>query len=597
MKKFSKIVGLTAMGAMILTSCVKNEESEGVKNLRDAQAELILAEAQKTLAEIGEITATVEGMKWQNMQAQYEFKQDSLSFEYNKAATDAEKANLARQQEYAALMHQADVIYANNQLKNAEISALQVLAQLQSQKNTTLLNYVSKFNDVLENIRGLQSRIASAEYLVTVDENNLSIESELRQLHYDSLDYSLTLNYNKARLVDINNDYAIYKASLADLTAAKTELNKAQSELDVLRQEAADQEINKDKADKNQKVLNEDRTLAADALNKSKSIISILSGSSTGSYDGKIYKSIAQYDSEINSLNSQIAAVNQLITAVNEQIAQTTSQLSSWNTELTDLTTSLNTAEQAYKNALATFTTKQAEYNQAVNVYNQYNTAANQTAMNDAQAAMNTANTALGTAQTEYNKQSSLFSTALGNVNSAKSTLITLNAQITASNAQIANYTNQIADLNTNKTAALSELATLKSGLAALEVAENESLNKYYDALSSYNEINSNYYAVYSKLADTQTLISQLESILSNADAVDGDNYYTSQINNIQEDIDANTEYLNKTATRILDAKAGKTQTEAEIAASKERIVGLKSELESLKTELARYAELIKSVE
>jgi len=598
MKKFSKILGLTAMSAIVLTSCVKNEESEGVKNLRDAQAELILAEAQKTLAEIGEITATVDGMKWQNMQAQYEYKQDSLSFEYQKAATDAQKADLARQQELAALSHQADMIYANNQLKNAEISALQVLAQLQNQKNSTLLGYVSKFNEVLGDIRTLQDQIASEEYYVTVNENDLSIESELRQIHYDSLNYNLTLKYQKARLVDENNNFNVYKASLTDLTVAKSELDKAQSELDVLNQEAVDQEVSVDKAYKNYQVLNEDWSLAIDALTKSKTIISILTGSGSGSYDGKTYKSIALYDIEINSLNSQIASANQSITIVNEQIAQTSNQLASWNTELTDLTSSLNTAEQVYKNALATFTTKQAEYNQAVNLYNQYNTTANQTAMNDAQAAMNTANTALTTAQTDYNKQLSLYNTALSNVNSAKSSLVTLNANITTLNANIANYTNQLADLNTNKTAASSELATLKSGLAALEASENSAMNKYYDALSSYNEIYSNYYAVYSKRNDTQSLVYYLENIVGNeASEINGENYYASQINDIQEDIDYYTELVNKTATRIQDAKAGKTQTEAEIAASKEYIVGLKSELESLKTELARYAELIKSAE
>lgn len=45
MNKIVKFLGCIALGAFVLTSCVKNEESEGVKALRDAKAREINADA------------------------------------------------------------------------------------------------------------------------------------------------------------------------------------------------------------------------------------------------------------------------------------------------------------------------------------------------------------------------------------------------------------------------------------------------------------------------------------------------------------------------------------------------------------------------
>lgn len=191
--KFKALFAGVLIGAIALSSCVKNVESPEVTALRNARADEMRAAAEYSRAlAAGETTRAAAEAAYYNAQAAY---QNALA-EYQKARTEQEKAQAKIDMAYA----EQQVAYYAAQMKLDEIRNQITLLQQQQLLNTELKNMNSQ----------------QAAYIAKLTSDYTTYLSQLSAAY---------------------QNYATQEKNLANLMAHTVDPN------DVLRQNIADEEV------------------------------------------------------------------------------------------------------------------------------------------------------------------------------------------------------------------------------------------------------------------------------------------------------------------------------------------------------------------
>ncbi|MDR1673603.1 MAG: hypothetical protein LBS09_09130 [Bacteroidales bacterium] len=178
MKKWNvlNVVVALALGGFVATSCVKNEESDGVKSIREGRAAELLANAKKTEAE-----AKLEEAKLAFVELQLEYAKalyaDSLGLQKEKIAA----ALLKAQKELAE--NEEALVKAKTDLDNAKAEAnannpkLAEWAELYKQLYDLTTGYYTQWTTKSNELRTAQKAVIEATYL-TAGELKLVLERD-----------------------------------------------------------------------------------------------------------------------------------------------------------------------------------------------------------------------------------------------------------------------------------------------------------------------------------------------------------------------------------------------------------------------------------
>jgi len=242
MKKIQKMVGMAALSAAVLTSCVKNEETDGVKSLRDAQAGYLNAQSEQVLANVKNTLTLVSNQHLKNKQLEYQFKRDSLSYVIWEASKTANEevsqltianAKLALEQE--AILYQKNILGYQADLQAKQASLQTAIMQASIDKQSRLLTYTNQYELVLADILTLQKAIADKQYAIDVlktIENNKDVSAQLYSIliiakEKSIADENIALAENQKLLKTVNvikdsYDANVNNASFTTIVAAYT---------------------------------------------------------------------------------------------------------------------------------------------------------------------------------------------------------------------------------------------------------------------------------------------------------------------------------------------------------------------------------------
>lgn len=247
-----------AMAVMLFTSCLKNEEPQSLGTLREAKAELIKAQAAYKTAEIALIQAQVayqaaltEGIKVQNElkaqaveAAKINNKIKEVELAIKEAGLEAEiaklEAELARQEaalakiqqdmEYAAALHEANMIAAMQAIAEAQQDYEQALKMIQAEnlgltkeQADMIKGYVEAIVELQDEAQDLQDEIA---------EKSAELQNRVLDNDYESIlaDAEFDVYYNQ------------YMAALMQAYAAQMEQILTSGEYEEVKAKAAEEE-------------------------------------------------------------------------------------------------------------------------------------------------------------------------------------------------------------------------------------------------------------------------------------------------------------------------------------------------------------------
>lgn len=188
-KKFIYLPGIIALGLLsVNTSCVDDNESNSVKEVREAYANQLKAQAEllKTQAEADKVKqeAEVALIKAQTEQAKAQTKLNEANAALIAAQTDIEKKKAEYEQQIAAeelkrlkakaQLEIEEAKYKLEQLKiTSEIQMLNLQAELdkaKNQKDEILTQAISEYKVLIYEINTLKASIASNELQVAYEE-------------------------------------------------------------------------------------------------------------------------------------------------------------------------------------------------------------------------------------------------------------------------------------------------------------------------------------------------------------------------------------------------------------------------------------------
>jgi chromosome segregation ATPase len=594
MKKFLKIAGVTALSVVVLASCVKNEESDGVKNIRDAQAKLISAQADQALAEVQRIVEQVNGLKITNQTETYNAQLKELELKAKISSDTAELTNLARGQKLLAEQHKIDLLTAAADLERAKIKIIQAKLDLENSNDQVLKGYITTFDGLLLQIVNLDKQIALAQYNYDIY-NHVDKDIIIAGYNRDIVDLNIDKKYLLMQVDYVKAAQAKFQSAVADPSTALTAAATANAEKEDIRKQLEAELIEVEKADKDQQDKSNKWNDASAAVTVIKQKINILAynGYDNDIINGVLYKSIYTYEQDVIGLTNSNINLDLQLTGYKEQWTYWNAQLSIWKSKFNDLETIYDTKKAAYNTAYNNYSAAQAALNAAQQADNTYNTAETQTTLDNAQIAFNSAQNALTTANTEYQNAEGLYLNAQTQVASAQSGVNNFGSSITDTEKSIANNDNQITLYTNQKTAAVAELAALKGQLTTAVNTEEAARLAYVAAEVKYNELTAQRDLFDDQYDLLDALVDDLEDLAGNIlqDAYDfeGD---ISDLNGEIEDIDG--QIAAKTA-QIENEKNGIKKTDSEKAADLDNIDGLNAKLKALQDELAHYAELIKA--
>jgi hypothetical protein len=581
MKKFSKIAGMAALSAVVLVSCVKNEESDGVKNIRNAQANLINAQAENVLATVKKTLEEVNGLYYANLKTKYQAQVDSCTAAIKEATSAKEIADAENAMAIAALVYQADVLEKQADLERAKIEIKNAMLELADNENEVMHGYLETYEQLLSDVQECQYDIAQYQYALVNDFATDKTYNE-SQLAY----YTMQKKYDQKRYDDLKGAEAAWKNVLAYPETAAAALVTAREDMRVARLARNEKEIAYENADEAQQRANDAWGYAGDVVSALNSKIAILSANSvtSGTVDGVEYKSIFSYENEIISLNNNNHSQKLTIANSTEQLNYWNAHLTTWQGKLTALTATYNSTKSAYNTAHTAYSTALANYNAAVDADNENSTATTQAALTAAQAALTTATTNQTDAETAYAHAESLYNQAQNEVVIAQNNVNNYSTDILDANAVIADNTNKIGTLTTQKATAVAQQADFSSQLAAAVTAEEAARVAYVAAVEAYNVASLEFDVADDSYNNYYNLVVDLRNLRDGeTDLARGyEQLLASYLTDIAEDQDQIDDY-----TALL------AQNGAIKVADEAYIAGLNAKLTALQAELAKYAAII----
>lgn len=245
-----KILLATACFALMLSSCVKNFESESVTAMRDAQTALLLSQAKvneaeaaaKTLlaeadaaikkaqAEAMAVEAAIREVQKQLLEVELEAAKADL--ELKLAELEAKKAELAAQMEEAAVLAEQALIDAKNALEASKETYLNTLAGVEAAKAARLARLFSDYTDAVEALINAKSGVITATTRLVGVEKALVSAEEYRDK---------VLAEEDENIAEANRQIALNEQAIAYVEAYKdADAKELQAEMDELSVKAVD---------------------------------------------------------------------------------------------------------------------------------------------------------------------------------------------------------------------------------------------------------------------------------------------------------------------------------------------------------------------
>lgn len=597
MKKFQKVIGMAALSAVVLSSCVKNEESDGVKALREAQAGLIDAQSESVLANAKSVLEDVNGKYYKNLLQKYTAIEDSLDMEKYKAVSDTLKAQIAWQQQKIQIQHEIEIANINAKLEKAKVDLIKAIQDQADFQSAELQGYMTKYQELVGTIVNLETTIANDEKTIN-NWDNITNEYVITQQQRAIVGFEINKKYKQ---IEHDNKKAVldaYKTAVADPSTVAASLSAA-----VTEQKQTEGAMKEKNAEVNK--MYEDVEEAYDVYiasqNKRSSLntsIVFLSGSSLSSspiFDGVNSVSIPSYSVYYyeQQILSNIAAINvakaSLLTN-NQTLADAQARYNAWNSKLSTYTSAYQTAEAAYKTAKALVVQRQEEYDAAMAYDAQYATST----ASAAQTALQTATDDLNNVkQPAYAKAKTVFDEAVVEVANVQAAINSATAAASSNNAIIEEQTAKKTENESKKASATTLLASLKTKFAAAVTTEETNRLAYLAVLDAYTELNVAYVALSNKNTDLRTLVTSLENLAAGISTdykalEDGVSALAAAVEAINKQITDANELIKEANNGIVFNNASKATLQA-------KVDGYKQSLAAYKLELARYYGLMEA--
>lgn len=503
-KAFAFLIG----ASMVISSCVKTEELESVKAIREAKAASLLAGAKYTEAqtqiELANL-AVIKFNKWMDS-VQLVANLEDHTIQTQIAAANAEVTIERAKNQLAKDLLQAQIDQKN--LQN------QITALLKT--NPALALLVQDYNSYYYG--GNQSTgVYIQQGIFSLRSEMLNIQSNVVALKANQADAA----YNKL------NTLSSYNFELAQDSASYKGLQKQLDLLKSSKSTSIDAAIVTAKAQESTAYANYQAKLviyntastAFQTVNDSKSdYFTAISDSANAASD--IYTILQPYENDVNQFNQAIVRQLNTVNADKKTLDQLTK-------DFTDTTKNLNVAQAAYNAAKVIRDAAQATVD-AANV-NGSATFDQQKALSDAEDVLSAANTRLTYVQSQY---SLLYVEIYGGWANGKNYT---GADVIYSNslsALKAMQTNLI-DYNSDKTlldAAVAKLPALRADYYAKQKANNDAYRAYTLASIANTYAHNAVSVLESSLTKDSSPYSSLENNITNT---------TIQINKVKEQITA----------------------------------------------------------
>lgn len=540
MKHFNKFMAAAIIaGAMSLTSCVDNEISPEVQQLREAQVSYLNAKAALLAA-----------------QTQYQAAMTAHQQAMTEIAKNNAEADLSiKMANFAIELRNSQMV-----LEAAEAAHAQALVELQREiaeaNNAKAIEYLGIYTDAMQEVFGLsadkivlETEIAEAKALLA------SASSPWEQV-------KRTLERNLAKA---NAELAAEEAALVKLEEVAADPTSATEEAAALRIEIAELE----------------NAIAALYVEETK-----LSQAYSAAWDKfwDAYDVVEEYErleEEVSNLESNIEFYTTQIASYEQSLKFENDELTTLKKILADFEAALAPYEKAYKDAVATtkaaenvLTAAEAKVKEAQNDYNNDPTAENLKALEDAQAARDKAAADLDKARTAENEA---FNEYVGPRNSRDEAKNDVEDQ----QRVVDNVTQNLANAKETRAYWTEYKTNLEAQMAAIQADYDDAVaNKtaYYGAAlaasDAYNAVWDKINAAESKISNNWWLVSTLENYIDNINGA-----------------------IESKMAEIEDTKSDIYSIEESIAANKIDKVKMEAEIATMEAELAQLEEAIASVQ
>lgn len=543
MKHFNKALAAVFLAASVsMTSCVDNEVSPEVKQLRETQVAYLQAKADLEAA-----------------RAQREVIQNEYSAAMNAIQIQSSEANLAA--DLASINVQ--VKEAEAELKEAEIEFAEAVLELEvylaGQNNEKAEEYLNEYSNaagILSMNAGLQiqkqAELAKAQMILASANAPWTVQKEI--LEGDLAKESANLTAEQAAL-------AALEAVAADPATSIEEAKSLRAQISDLENKNYALDVEVTKADQ----------AVTEAYNK------------VDAAEDAIDEYIDDQD-DLKSINDDLTAANEGKANIEAQIAVETARLAAFNTVLTNSKAALTPLETIYN-------TKKADSDAKLNAYTiaevnltiaQNNDAANSTpetqaAVTDATTARDEALTAYNDAWNEYSDADADRTTALNQVTSAQNDVDNQQNWIDNLNNSLTSQITNISDLNVNKTAKEAEIA---AGLAAYNDAV-ANLEAYKIDADVKDEA---YDVLWNQYWENNTMASNMWDVV---------NVIENYLDNINEAIEDKKGDIANTKSDIQSIEEDIANESINMADQEKTVAALEAELAKLESEIAAQEALV----
>lgn len=603
MRNFRKMAALVLM-ATVLFGCIKNEESDGVKALREAQAELIRAKAtnETTLAaaEAAFINAQAKIEEAKALQAEAQAEYQQLRNQLLAAQNEDEMARMTVELELFQIQRQAAIEAAHLEaevlLNAAKIDLEQSLRALEaeiafSEVSTPALDeYMAAYKEAIGKVTDLQAEIIAkdAEIATAVYYNSDNQLMNLKLVEKASLEREKSLlEAWQTRYEAIVGNTITRQEAILD---GNEMVSNLQAEIDLLEATIAEQHLLRGNAQAEYQKAYMDYETAQTAINKIEQFTDGMGGQipmsflevhndnpdyGTGNY---FFSTVSYYEEEIEDYDDAISGFETVLDKV-EQIE------SIYARDLEDL-------EEAVEEALSEISAQQHALNLAEVAVNADDSQVNQDAYDAALDAYDAAVDAYNDALDAYNN----FKADIDN-----SDIVGINEQYTQTyynwitgalttniEALIAIYEEEIADYEADKADDVEDLAVVNAYLAYLEGIDvsriPELKEAYFDARSSYWSLDADYTAntnerifLMNEKSRTETYVEVLEDQYADINE---------ELDDIQDSI-----YETEAAIAMVDAKFASWESYKEML--QEELKVLEDELNIYQVKADKYYALV----
>jgi hypothetical protein len=591
------ILAVLMAGLFITNGCVKNEESEGVKQLRLGQAALLQARATATTMEAeAEAAYTLAMAAVQEAQAQMNLANARRQEILNELA-EAQNEDAIAKLQLALEILQAEQEYeiavavaqAKELLNAAEISLMASIRDLEKataeNENELLKEYLNLYKAAIAEVVTARGNIVDetaklARYQIYVDGvSGDLVEEKLRE--QEKLERELALNeLYKAKLDEV----------LGDPSSMNAERLEASRHVDSLKKDRSDLYKEEEKLHVAEIKANTARGAASDEYNEVKTIVTghpgVIDDWTNNLISGQINN--PDFDLTINDWFNSKAWYEQQIETAEGDIADEQDNIAGWQSEIADFQVTLANQQEVYNVHAAklaelytTYTADQATYETAEQAYQvaqaEYDADPNATTL----AARDAALTARNDAEADRDASLSAHDTyKLAYYDPAFAAVVGTQDAIEDREGWIANAQDNIAGIEALIAEYLADHAIVVDYIAFLQGELDDALLAYDDVKLAYTEAYSAWVLADQAYSDITDEISMMNVEIGFAEAY---------VNLLEGEFTSMENARNDIAVDIESNKKDLAELDVTFASWESAIAAQQAKIEVLEAELAYW--------